>query len=152
MEDCLRCHGMYFGGSIRDLVQPQNTTGPWHMVPNGQADRPAIPCQTCHSIHREGAPESKPDGRISVAGQDVPVSLAFYDRRETMHFAAADLAIPQLYDGQQALHVSQDPRQAICYQCHAPRMPETGTAAAAIGWQMQVGSGDDRTPMGVHEG
>ncbi len=31
MEDCLRCHGMYFPGSIRDLVQPQNSVGPWHI-------------------------------------------------------------------------------------------------------------------------
>lgn len=31
-------------------------------------------------------------------------------------------------------------RQALCYQCHAP-------LASA-----QAGSGDDRTPMGVHEG
>ena len=152
MEDCLRCHGMYYGGSIRDLVQPQNTTGPWHIVPNEQAGLPVIPCQACHSMHREGAPESKPDGRTPVAGQDVPVSLAFYDRRETMHFAAAGLAIPQLYDGPQKLNVSPDPRQTVCYQCHAPRVPEAGSPAATNNWGMQAGSGDDRTPMGVHAG
>ena len=33
-----------------------------------------------------------------------------------------------------------DRRQALCYQCHAPRA------------SMQVFSGDDRTPVGVHEG
>ena len=48
--------------------------------------------------------------------------------------------------------MSQDPRQALCYQCHAPRQPEAGTVAAVNGWGRQVGSGDDRTPMGVHEG
>jgi hypothetical protein len=48
--------------------------------------------------------------------------------------------------------VSQDPRQALCFQCHAPREPETGSVAAASAWGPQVGSGDDRTPMGVHEG
>jgi hypothetical protein len=152
MEDCLRCHGMYFGGSIRDLVQPQNTNGPWHLVDAGLANEPTMPCETCHWIHREGSPETKPAGRISVAGAAVPVSLAFYDRRERMHFAAVDLAIPQLYDGPHALHVSQDPRQAICYQCHAPRSPDAGSAAATNSWGTQAGSGDDRTPMGVHEG
>jgi formate-dependent nitrite reductase cytochrome c552 subunit len=116
------------------------------------ANQPAIPCGTCHSIHREGEPESKPPERVSVAGQAVPVSLAFYDRRESMHFAAANLAIPQLYDGAHPLHVSQDQRQTVCYQCHAPRMPEAGSAAAVNAWGMQAGSGDDRTPMGVHEG
>jgi len=35
---------------------------------------------------------------------------------------------------------SPDQRQALCYQCHAP-------------WHTrEVGSGDDRTPAGVHEG
>jgi hypothetical protein len=36
--------------------------------------------------------------------------------------------------------ISPDTRQALCYQCHAP-------LAGAL-----VGSGDDRTPVGVHEG
>ena len=38
------------------------------------------------------------------------------------------------------MRISPDQRQALCYQCHAP-------LASA-----QVGSGDDRTPLGVHEG
>ena len=152
MEDCLRCHGMYFGGSIRDLVQPQNTNGPWHLVDTGLANQPTMPCETCHWIHREGSPETKPAERISVAGTAVPVSLAFYDRRERMHFSAATLTIPELYDGPNALDVSQDPRQGVCYQCHAPRKPDAESAAAANSWGMQAGSGDDRTPMGVHEG
>lgn len=152
MEDCLRCHGMYFNGSIRDLVQPQNTVGPWRLVHARLADQPTMPCESCHWIHREGAPETKPAARISVADAPVHDTLAFFDRRETMHFAAASLTIPQLYDGPHPLDVSQDPRQGICYQCHAPREPETGSAAAANSWGMQAGSGDDRTPMGVHEG
>jgi hypothetical protein len=57
-----------------------------------------------------------------------------------------------LYDGARAVKMNEDPRQAICYQCHASRMPDTGTAAALHGWGPQIGSGDDRTPMGVHEG
>jgi hypothetical protein len=152
MEDCLRCHGMHFNGSIRDLVQPLNTKGPWHLVRTELADQPAIPCQACHQVHVGGAPESRPDTRVSVAGAAVDNSLAFFDRRERLHFAAASLGIPQLNDGARALKVSQDPRQAVCYQCHAPRSPEAGTAAAKSGWGRQVGSGDDRTPMGVHEG
>jgi len=152
MDDCLRCHGMYFGGSIRDLVQPQDTMGPWHLVHAGLADQPTMPCEACHWIHREGAPQTKPSERISVAGAVVPVSLGFYDRRESLHFAAADLAIPELYDGPHTLHVSQDPRQGPCYQCHAPRAPDAGSAAAVNSWGMQAASGDDRTPMGVHEG
>jgi hypothetical protein len=65
---------------------------------------------------------------------------------------ATALPIPRLYDGARAVTMSQDARQAICYQCHAPRVPDTGTAAAVNLYGPQVGSGDDRTPMGVHEG
>jgi hypothetical protein len=152
MEDCLRCHGMHFNGSVRELVQPQNTRGPWQLVRQDLADMPAIPCQACHSVHSEGAPKVKPAARISVAADPIHRSLAFFDRRESMHFAAADLMIPVLYDGTRLMKVSPDPRAAVCYQCHAPRFPEAGTTAPTHGWEMQVGSGDDRTPIGVHEG
>jgi cytochrome c553 len=82
MDDCLRCHGMHFNGSVRDLVQPQNAQGPWHLIRKGFADQPAIPCQACHQVHRQGEPETKPPKRISVAGAPVHDSLAFFDRRE----------------------------------------------------------------------
>ncbi len=152
MDDCLRCHGMHFEGSVRDLVQPQDSKGPWHLLPKGLANQPAMPCQACHWIHREGTLATRPQDRISLAGASVDDSLAFYDRREGMHFPAAELPIPQLHDGARPVKMSQDARQAICYQCHAPRVPDTGTAAAAHAWGPQVGSGDDRTPIGVHEG
>jgi hypothetical protein len=48
--------------------------------------------------------------------------------------------MPRMMEGTRAVKMSPDQRQALCYQCHAP--------VAA----MQVGSGDDRTGMGVHEG
>jgi hypothetical protein len=152
MDDCLRCHGMHFGGSIRDLVQPQNAQGPWRLIRSGLANQPTMPCQTCHQVHREDALETKPAKRISVAGTAVDDSLAYFDRRERLHFAAALLPILQLYDGARAVRMNQDARQTICYQCHAPRMTGADTAAAVHLWGPQVGSGDDRTPMGVHEG
>lgn len=152
MDDCFRCHGMYFEGAIGDLVQPQNTSGPWHLTRPELATEPSIPCQSCHWIHKEGAPQSKSPTRASVAGTPVRDSLAFYDRREEMHFRAASLALPQLQDGPRAIKVSPDPRQGVCYQCHAPRQPDTGSMAATSHWGPQAGSGDDRTPMGVHEG
>ena len=55
MDDCLRCHGMHFNGSIRDLVQPQNTTGPWQLKRASLTNEPTIPCMACHQLHREGA-------------------------------------------------------------------------------------------------
>jgi hypothetical protein len=152
MDDCFRCHGMYFDGAVRDVVQPQNTTGPWHLTRPEMADQATIPCQACHWIHREGSPETKPAKRISVAGAAVHETVGLYDRREQMHFGAAMLTIPALYDGARRLKVSPDQRQALCYQCHAPRQPEAMSVAATNHWGPQAGSGDDRTPMGVHEG
>lgn len=152
MEDCFRCHGMHFNGSIRDLVGPLNTKGPWQVIRSGFADQPAIPCQACHQMHRDGAQEIRPASRISAAGTAVSDSLAFFDRRERLHFVATALSIPQLNDGARTVRMNQDQRQALCYQCHAPREPEAVSVSAEKGWGPQVGSGDDRTPMGVHEG
>jgi hypothetical protein len=151
-DNCLRCHGMHFNGAVRDLVQPMNTAGPWHLTSASLANEPTMPCATCHEMHREGPVETKPATRISASPAPIPVSLAFYDRREQLHFGAEQLPLPQLYDGARAVKVSPDQRQAICYQCHAPRIPDNGTAAAANHWGPQIASGDDRTPMGVHEG
>lgn len=152
MDDCLRCHGMHFDGAVRDLVRPLDTKGPWRIVDPGLRDQPTMPCLTCHWVHREGDIERKPATRSSVAGSALHDSLAFFDRRERTHFTAALLTIPQLYDGARRVRVSPDQRQALCYQCHAPREPEAGTTAAAFHQGPQVGSGDDRTPKGVHEG
>jgi hypothetical protein len=152
MDDCLRCHGMYFEGGIRDLVQPQDAKGPWHLVHSELTDKPAIPCMACHQVHRGGDVAANPNSRISVEGPRNDESLAFYDRREQMHIVATALPLPVLFDQARHVNVSPDPRQGVCYQCHAPRPPDTGTEAAAKGWGWQVGSGDDRTPMGVHEG
>lgn len=152
MDDCFRCHGMHYGGAMRDLVQPQSLKGPWHITRAGFADQPTMPCQACHWIHREGEPETRSAARASVAGSAVHDSLAFFDRREQMHFAAAQLPIPTLYEGARPVKISPDQRQALCYQCHASRMPEAGSTAALHNLGPQVGSGDDRTALGVHEG
>jgi hypothetical protein len=43
-------------------------------------------------------------------------------------------------EGERPVKMAKDQRQALCYQCHAPLATR------------QVRSGDDRTPIGVHEG
>lgn len=151
-DDCLRCHGMHFDGAIRDLVQPVNTTGPWQIKRAAFANQPAMPCMACHRMHREGPVQTKPTGRISAIAIPSPESLAFYDRREQLHFAVNYLPLPRLWDGSRAVTISPDQRQTLCYECHAPRQPETRSVAASNHWGPQIGSGDDRTPVGVHEG
>ncbi len=143
MDDCLRCHGAQFEGGIRDLVTPVNRSGPWRLAAAQLANRPSIPCVTCHEMHREGEPMQKTtvDGRQPGPVQEIArPSLALYDRRTRQYIALADLPLPAMREGTRTIRMSPDRRQALCYQCHAP----TAT--------MQVASGDDRTGIGVHEG
>jgi hypothetical protein len=132
MDDCLRCHGMFFEGGIRDLVTPVAMKGPWQLKDTRLATVPAIPCLACHAMHREGAPAS--------AKPTLRPSLALWDRREADHLPIASMALPAMKEGDRLVKMSPDPRQALCYQCHA---------ALA---NAQVWSGDDRTAVGVHEG
>ena len=164
---------MYFQGGLRDLVEPIDSAGPWRIKPAGTADLPAIPCLACHELHRPGEPlgeaaaslaaalsspaaapapgaapaaapaPSRPreDLRPAGAAQEAHrPSLAFFDRRTGMHVAADRLPLPAMRDGDRPVALSPDRRQGLCYQCHAPLAG------------FQVGSGDDRTPVGVHEG
>ncbi len=143
MDDCLRCHGMHFPGSIGDLVEPLSTTGPWRLKADGLAAKPAIPCLACHEIHRPGEPRPArvpPSERTTESESDMTPSLGLLDRRTEIHLAAAAMPLPAMYDRGRAIAISPDPRQALCYQCHAAR---------ADG---EAGSGDDRTAHGVHEG
>jgi hypothetical protein len=142
MDDCLRCHGMHFDGPIRDLVTPLNNQGPWSFRDAAMASKSAIPCLSCHAIHIHGAP-LKDHVRRAVISRKEPImtpSLAFFDRRSRESVSVAMLALPAMHEGERPVKMSPDARQALCYQCHAPLA------------NTQVHSGDDRTPVGVHEG
>ena len=143
MDDCLRCHGMHFEGGIADLVAPIARTGPWRLLPAELRDMPSMPCLTCHHIHRQGAPMQKTDvhGRVPGPAQEIArPSLALFDRRTQLYIPVGDLPLPVMMERNRVVRISQDQRQALCYQCHAPDAAR------------QVGSGDDRTGIGVHEG
>ncbi|HEY1469421.1 MAG TPA: multiheme c-type cytochrome [Candidatus Acidoferrum sp.] len=143
MDDCLRCHGMHFEGGIRDLVGPLNTAGPWRLSAPELANQPVVPCLSCHQLHQVGAPHS-----IARIGSPTPgpkqetnrPSVGLFDRRELAHVPVSELPLPKLFEGMRTVKMSPDQRQALCYQCHAPLATQ------------QVYSGDDRTPIGVHEG
>jgi hypothetical protein len=143
MDDCLRCHGMYFEGGIRDLVTPLDTRGPWKLEDPRLAERPTMPCLTCHQMHHEGSPLEKPTVKPVEPGPRQEIyrpSLALFDRREFLNVSVGRLSLPDMREGDRPVKISPDARQALCYQCHAPLATR------------QVDSGDDRTPIGVHEG
>ncbi len=140
MDDCLRCHGMHFEGGIGDIVEPIGTAGPWMLKDRGFTNRPAIPCLSCHSIHQEGSPLVKGDQRIGARQEIMRPSLGLFDRRTREHVDASALPLPAMLEGARTVKMSPDRRQSLCYQCHAPVA------------SLQAGTGDDRTPLGVHEG
>jgi hypothetical protein len=143
-ESCLRCHGMFFEGSMADVVTPMDVRGPWRLVNPEVASVPVIPCMACHHIHAEGSPAVRPDysDPATIAARRAPraAKVGFYDRDDALHFEASELPTPRLSRDGVGVPVAPDARQRVCVQCHAPNAFH------------QAGSGDDRTPRGVHEG
>ena len=144
MDDCMRCHGMHFPGSIDQLVTPVSMDGPWRMQ-GVAAEEPAIPCLACHSMHVDAS--SAKAGFYQIAAQEPgasPVklrpSLALFDRRAQNHVPAVLLPTPALQNAGQPVRVNQTPQNGLCYQCHAPYA------------NMQAGTDDDKTPLGPYEG
>ncbi len=134
VDDCLRCHGMHFAGGIDAAMTRARAD---------LANEPAIPCLGCHGMHRQGTVLQKSDvqGRVPGPAQEINrPSLALFDRRTQNHIPVSALTLPVVKEGTRTVKISPDQRQALCYQCHAP-------VAGA-----EIGTGDDRTPMGVHEG
>jgi hypothetical protein len=144
-DDCLRCHGMFADGTVADIVAPVDTKGPWSLVDQRFAGRPTMPCLACHTVHSKGTPVAAPPDYLQpkkmAYGREMrTTSLGFYDRRERAHVGAADLPLPRMRTAVRAVTMSPDRRQTVCYQCHAPDPT------------LLVGSRDDRTAVGVHEG
>ena len=143
-DDCLRCHGMFYDkGTVMDIVVPLDTAGPWKLKNVSIPHRPAIPCFSCHQVHQAGNPGMRQD-------LEMPASLhysrlnethtSFYYRRDKMYFPVSLLSSPEVNYQSVSVKISQDPNQRLCIQCHSPNAFN------------MVGTDDDRTPRGVHEG
>jgi hypothetical protein len=146
-DDCFRCHGMFYEGSVETLLAPAppDSLAPARSFADArQAARPAVPCLACHAVHAPGRPAVRPaygDPNVIAFGRPSrEPGVGFYDRQERLFFAAADLPAPRLTDGVRVVEAAADPPQRLCLQCHAP------------GAAHEAGTGDDRTPRGVHEG
>ena len=145
MDDCLRCHGMHFEGGITGSGRAGGTQGSVALLRPELADQPAIPCLSCHQIHREGEVPSASHRtgrpRQSSAKQELSRPSVASSTAASRRTSPSDLLpLPAMRRRDPRREDQPDPRQALCYQCHAPL---AGGAA---------GSGDDRTPVGVHEG
>jgi hypothetical protein len=143
-DDCLRCHGMFYDrGTVADIVEPLDTAGPWRLKDANIADRPSIPCFTCHQVHRPGDPgkRQKLDEPTSLHySRTDQILTSFYYRRTNTYFPAISLASPEITYRSAPVKISPDPGQRLCIQCHSPNAFN------------MAGTSDDRTPRGVHEG
>jgi hypothetical protein len=142
--DCLRCHGMFSDVPVQELVEPMDKKGPWKFKDPQMADNPVIPCMACHQTHRIGAPKVNPDYSsprgIFYIRQDSSEIVSLYYRPDRRSISAGNLPKLHLWEGERAVHVSDDVLMRNCIQCHAPDS------------RHQAGTSDDRTPRGVHEG
>ncbi len=142
---CFRCHGMYFRGTITDLLYPVDTAGPWQLNEEHQASLPVIPCLACHPIHLENQVRGQagsldePEAIFYERAKREPL-MGLYLRSDKMHLRADMLPKPEMFHQGAEVYVSDDPAQRLCVQCHAPN------------WEHEAGTEDDRTPVGVHEG
>ena len=125
--DCLRCHGMFFEGTIDDLMDNTSTQGPWNLRDKKKTTHPTMPCSACHTIHTESETGKAPEA-------------SFFIRADNMHVPVEMLFKANITHQGKEIHVSDDPQMRNCVQCHAPNSFHIS------------GTSDDRTPRGVHEG
>lgn len=135
---------MFFAGKVAQLVKPLDTSGPWQLCNPEMADWPAIPCLACHEVHAEPYSANNPDYSdpdvIAVRPKHASTTNAFYTRLGSQYVAPNDLPPVTVTDHGKPVVVALDVRQRTCYQCHAPNALH------------ELGTDDDRTPTGVHEG
>jgi hypothetical protein len=142
--DCLRCHGMFSDVPVQDLVEPIDKKGPWKLKYPEMAERAVIPCMACHQIHNKGFPAVNPDYSnprdIFYSRQASPARVSLYYRPDKLYISAENLPKLLLWEKERPVNVSDDILMRNCIQCHSPNS------------RHQAGTGDDRTPRGVHEG
>jgi len=137
--DCLRCHGMYYDGTIKDLMEPLDRVGPWRLKDPGKSDEYTIPCLACHEMHAPNPPMAE----YVAAGTSAPprnAVFSFYSRADKMHLHVDRMVRPRMVHHGRVVLVSEDPAYNLCIRCHSPN------------YTHQIGTEDDRTPVGVHEG
>jgi len=142
--DCLRCHGMFYDKTTSDLVEPISQQGPWNLKELEKAGQPTIPCMACHQIHSPGETAVQPDyaipNNIFYSRNLTNHTVGFYSRHEKKHFQLDQLPRPDMVLFGDTVQTPADPVYRLCVQCHAPSA-----------WH-EVGTNDDHTPVGVHQG
>ena len=140
--DCFRCHGMFYEGTIYDLMHLDGDAHEWHIKDKKQETRPTIPCLACHQIHSDNPVSERyvSSGNSSLEKEQRNPRTSFYVRTDKVHLRTDKLFKVTMTDGAHPVKNAGDPNTLLCQQCHSPN------------YQHHAGSEDDRTPTGVHEG
>ena len=140
--DCLRCHGMFYEGNINTLMYLEGKPDEWKIIDKKQEKRAAVPCLACHRMHTENPVSERYVSMIDSSRFSIKKNpkTSFYMRSEKISLSSDFLTIVKMMDGEHEVKTAADPNTRLCMQCHAPSHTR------------QAGSGDDRTPTGVHEG
>lgn len=161
-QTCVKCHSPELGTvKIGDIVQPLDQKGPWKLV--GQyasaGDTPSISCLACHQPHT-------PNLAGLLPGMDFADESTFYRNvaaPETTNLYIYDafaqkyidpLPIAPVMNGDQAIPIADTRSNRVCYTCHATERAESNLFEPATPPEgdNSVGTGDDRTLMGAHQG
>ncbi len=148
--DCLRCHGMFYDGTIHDLMElTGDDPAGWRLKDQEQGGMYSIPCMACHEIHTENPVseryvsmrDSETDS-LSRAGRERNPVTALYVRTDKMHLRSDLLTRIGMVDaeGNPIEGLATDNATMLCLQCHSPN------------YRHRAGSDDDRTVTGDHAG
>lgn len=161
-QTCLKCHSPELGAvKIADIVQPLDQKGPWKLV--GQyanaGDTPSIPCLACHQTHTPKPAGLLPGmnfGDESTFYRNVSApqttNLYTYDAFAQKYVDPAPIA--PVMNGDQAIPIADTRANRVCYTCHATEKAESNLfePQKEPEGDNSVGTGDDRTLMGAHQG
>ena len=141
--DCLRCHGMFYDGNIHDLMELESSSSTqWKIRNKKQETLPTIPCLACHQMHTENSVSQRyvrfnDSLRTNIIRNP---RTALYLRADRFFMRADKLPMPKMYHGDTEIVYASDSNTRLCMQCHAPNSKH------------QVGSEDDCTVIGFHQG
>lgn len=140
--DCFRCHGMFYEGTIHDLMDLSGEHHEWRIKDGKQAYRPVVPCLACHQIHTENPVSERYVSMTDTtrAHMQRNPKTALYVRADKQYLRSDRLTAIQIYEGDRAIDHATDPSTLLCMQCHSPN------------YRHCAGSEDDRTVVGVHGG
>lgn len=161
-QTCVKCHSPELGTEkIANIVGPIDTKGPWQLVGKyaGLGNSPAISCLACHQPHTvkpAGLLPGEDFGDESTFYRGVPApqvtNLKIYDAFAQKYIDPPMIA--PVMNGDQPVPITQSLSNRLCSTCHGTDQAESNLFEPNKPAQGDntLGSGDNRTPTGAHQG